>query len=90
MKKFLNFLKRHKGKVIGFILFIIGLFIGSKVEEKRNRDSYVEIDEIDYDPGRDCKMTFMVDDDTKEVLGEVPCSESYAKDMLDYFSKTNV
>ena len=42
--------------------------------------------EIDY--GRDCTMKFVVND-TQEVLGEVPCTELYAKEEIEIYNDFN-
>ena len=80
-----NWVKEHKKVVIGTGLAVaagIGaVVLGKKVSSKSNE--VLELpDDIDY--GRDCTMRFVVNE-TQEVLGEVPCTELYAKEEIqDY------
>lgn len=81
------FCKKHFNfKVILItVVGIIGTVIGIAAVKKRKNDECYEYTD-DFDPGRDCKMIFEVDDESKEILGEVPCTESYAKDMIEIYS----
>ena len=84
-----NWCKKNKKKIIGIAIFVGGIFVGAKIKAKKNNSNY-EIENYDFDEGRDCRMTFMVDDDTNEVLGEVPCTEAYAKDMIECFGDSKI
>lgn len=80
-----EFCKKHKkGIIFTLIGVIVSIFTGAIIK-KRNDDECYECTD-DFDPGRDCKMIFEVDDESKEVLGEIPCTESYAKDMIEVYS----
>ena len=79
-----TWVKEHKKVVIGALIGTAVTAAGIAVAKKKKNDEYYENDE--FDPGRDCLMKFVVDDDSNEVLGEVPCTESYAKDMIDIYS----
>ena len=78
-----NWVKEHKKVVIGPGVAIVAAGIGAVVLGKKRDDNSAEIlslDETDY--GRNCTMKFVVDE-TQEVLGEVPCTELYAKESID-------
>ena len=84
-EKIKQFWNKHKKGIIITLATVAGVFTGVIIKKKKDNDDYYE--EInDFDPGRDCKMIFEVDDESKEILGEVPCTESYAKDMIEIYS----
>lgn len=80
-----TWVKEHKKVIIGALVGTAVTAAGIAVAKKKHDNEYYE-DDCDFEPGRDCKMRFIVDDDSNEVLGEVPCTESYAKDMIDIYS----
>ena len=83
------FCKKHYKGILITAIGLVGATIGITAVKKRNNDDYYECTN-NFDPGRDCKMIFEVDDESKEFLGEVPCTESYAKDMIECFSDSKI
>lgn len=77
----------HKKIVIGSICGVAAVGLGAalvnKNKDNNNNEDYIE-DTTDY--GRDCIMKFVVNDDSQEVLGEVPCTELYAREELDTYN----
>ena len=80
-----NWVKEHKKVIIGAGLAtaagIGAVALGKKVANKTNEVEMLPEDTTDY--GRDCTMRFIVDE-TQEVLGEVPCTELFAKETIDW------
>lgn len=81
-------------KVGGALLVCAGMFVlGKHVASSDNTalpagdsgetKALAESEPIDF--GRDCTMTFFVDEDGTE-LGKVPCSEVYAQEMIDSYN----
>lgn len=81
-----TWLKNHKKGVIITLGSIAAGLTGIAIAKKVKNNNECDCEDYDFDPGRDCIMKFVVDDDSNEVLGEVPCTESYAKDMIDIYS----
>jgi len=81
-----TWLKNHKKGVIITLGGIAAGLTGVAIAKKVKNNNECDYEDYDFDPGRDCIMKFVVDDDSNEVLGEVPCTESYAKDMIDIYS----
>ena len=83
-----NWVKEHKGIIIKTGLAItvasIGAVVLGKSVSKNSNDVYEIPDNTDY--GRDCTMKFVVNE-TQEVLGEVPCTELYAKEEIDMYEE---
>lgn len=83
-----QWIKNHKKIIIGGVVGTAAIALGAKVLKKSNKseenNNEYDSDNIDY--GRDCIMKFVVNDDTQEVLGEVPCTELYAKEEIDIFN----
>ncbi len=85
-----EFIKKHKKAIaIGSIASIAGLFTVKSVK-KYNEKKAIEVDyETEYEPindGRNCVMQFITDDEDHEVLGEVPCTETYARESIDDYN----
>lgn len=81
-----TWLKEHKKVVIGALVGTAITATGIAVAKKVKNNNCECDEDYEFDPGRDCLMKFVVDDGSNEVLGEVPCTESYAKDMIDIYS----
>ena len=89
--KTVNWVKEHKKIVIGGAIGLCAtaLTIGSLKNKNKDQNNNISIDtnnsidNLDY--GRDCIMKFVVDDDSQELLGEIPCTESYAKEELEAY-----
>lgn len=76
-----NWVSEHKKIVIGSIIGVTAAGIGIALSNKKKNDNEEYLEEPDY--GRDCVMRFVVNDDSQEVLGEVPCTELYAKENIE-------
>ena len=81
--KSVNWVKKHKAKIItgiaGTGLIVLGVKTAKSISNKKPE----ALDYQSEDYGRDCIMKFYVDDNSQEVLGEVPCTEDYAKTMSE-------
>jgi len=78
-----NWISEHKKIVIGSIIGVTAAGVGIALSNKKKKDNEECLEEPDY--GRDCVMKFIVNDDSQEVLGEVPCTELYAREELDIY-----
>lgn len=87
IKKVGSWIKEHKTIVVGTVLGTTLGVIGSKVLLNKKNNKLEEGSNEDYDYGRDCTMKFVVDE-TQEVLGEVPCTELFAKEEIEMFNDT--
>ena len=88
--------REHKTEIIIGGVTIVGAAIGTGIivsKYKKSKsvncantlDEILEVTAIEKEPldvGRDCLMTFTVEE-TGEVLGSVKCCESYVKDWVD-------
>ena len=82
-----QWIKDHKKIIIGGVVGTTAIALGAKAlmnSDKPEENNEYDMNNIDY--GRDCIMKFIVNDDTQEVLGEVPCTELYAKEEIDIFN----
>lgn len=90
VNKSVNWIKEHKAKIIagatGVGLTVLGVKAIKSIKSNNSDDLYLD-EPVDY--GRNCVMKFIVDDESHEVLGEVPCTESYAKDLLEISDYSN-
>lgn len=85
-----EWVKEHKGAIVGSslgLLATVGLVAVAK-KNKKDDDVYPYGDGTEPDYGRDCTMRFIVDE-TQEVLGEVKCTELYAKEEIEMFNEFN-
>ena len=79
---------KNKGKVAIGALGVLcgGLYLKHKLSNG-NEDTNICEDNIETtDYGRDMKMQFMYEDTGELMEGSVPCTETYAKEMIDEFS----
>lgn len=85
-KQIWKWVKDHKGVILTGLLIAGGAAVASYAagELKMSKPEYPaqlpEADETDY--GRDAVMEFRIEE-TGEKLGEVRCTESYARDMIE-------
>lgn len=92
-EKIRNFYEKHKkgivtgGVIIGLlpVAGFLGLSTYGILADKKNKQEQSDEEEEDY--GRDCLMQFVTDDDKHEVLGEVPCTELYARESIDEYKE---
>ena len=86
-----NWVVENKGKVaIGAVgLLCGGLYLKHKLSNKddidTNTDEFTTLEEVDY--GRDMEMQFKYTDTGELLEGSVPCTETYAKEMIEEFSE---
>lgn len=79
-----EWIKEHKGIVIGAGVTAILGCIGVAISRQPKKVDQLSEKETDY--GRDCTMRFIVDE-TQEVLGEIPCTELYAKENIESYEE---
>lgn len=81
-----DWIKEHKKQILIGGLSAVAVCGGAALLSKSRKENE-EVDELpEPDYGRDCTMKFVVDE-TQEVLGEVPCTELYAKEELEAYEE---
>lgn len=93
-RKLKNFWERNKGKIVaagaiatGVAATVIMSALNNNTNESEENDvKLLEENNKTFDTGRDCLMTFTVEE-TGEVLGSVPVAESYVEDWRDYMKE---
>lgn len=96
-RKLKNFWERNKGKIVaagaittGVLATVIMSALNDKTEgsEENNTKLLEENNTNTFDTGRDCLMTFTVEE-TGEVLGTIPVAESFVEDWKDLIPEIN-
>ena len=84
-----NWVVDHKGVVIAGAAGLLcgGLYLKHKMSDDSEELDTCENDNESIDYGRDMKMQFMYEDTGELLEGSVPCTEMYAKEMIEEFSE---
>lgn len=82
-----EWVKEHKKEVLTIGISTVVVGIGAAILGKSKKETKIEeLSEPETDFGRNCTMKFVVDE-TQEVLGEIPCTELYAKENLEDYEE---
>lgn len=95
-RKLKNFWERNKGKIVaagaiatGVAATVIMSALNNKTNGSEENDvKLLEDNSKTFDAGRDCLMTFTVEE-TGEVLGTIPVAESFVEDWKDLIPEIN-
>lgn len=95
-RKLKNFWERNKGKIVtagaiatGVAATVIMSALNNKTNGSEENDvKLLEDNNKTFDAGRDCLMTFTVEE-TGEVLGTIPVAESFVEDWKDLIPEIN-
>ena len=95
-RKLKNFWERNKGKIVaagaiatGVAATVIMSALNNETNGSEENDvKLLEDNNKTFDAGRDCLMTFTVEE-TGEVLGTIPVAESFVEDWKDLIPEIN-
>ena len=95
-RKLKNFWERNKGRIVaagaittGVVATMIISALNNKADgSEENNVKLLEDNSKSFDTGRDCLMTFTVEE-TGEVLGTIPVAESFVDDWKDLIPEIN-